>query len=73
MTKEDTTDKEEYLLSNHQEKKKFHALNESAPSSKLLYEWEQSTMEAEYIIKNLTLNQKVLDPMIRTTTLIQQH
>ena len=38
---------------------------ESTPPSKLLHEWEQSTVEAEYIIKNLTLeNQTVLDPMM---------
>jgi DNA modification methylase len=34
---------------------------------KLHHEWEQSTVEAEYIIKNLTIkNQTVLDPMMRT-------
>ena len=38
---------------------------ESAPPSKLLHEWEQSTVEAEHIIKNLTLeNQTVLDSMM---------
>ena len=38
---------------------------ESTSPSKLLHEWEQSTVEAEYIIKNLTLeNQIVLDPMM---------
>ncbi|MGI9010181.1 MAG: hypothetical protein ACR2F1_03215 [Nitrososphaeraceae archaeon] len=28
---------------------------ESTSPSKLLHDWEQSTVEAEYIIKNLTL------------------
>jgi DNA modification methylase len=38
---------------------------ESTSPSKVLHEWEQSTVEAEYIIKNLTLeNQTVLDPMM---------
>lgn len=38
---------------------------ESTPPSKLLHDWEQSTVEAEYIIKNLTLeNRTVLDPMM---------
>jgi DNA modification methylase/ParB-like chromosome segregation protein Spo0J len=41
---------------------------ESTPS-KTLHEWEQSTVEAEYIIKNLTLeNQTVLDPMMGSGT-----
>ncbi len=42
---------------------------ESIPPTKILHEWEQSTVEAEYIIKNLTLeNQIVLDPMMGTGT-----
>ena len=41
----------------------------SIPPSKLLHNWEQSTVEAEHIIKNLTLeNQTVLDPMMGTGT-----
>ena len=36
---------------------------------KIEHEWEQSTVEAEYIIKNLTLeNQTVLDPMMGSGT-----
>jgi DNA modification methylase len=42
---------------------------ESAPPSKIEHEWQQSTIEAEYIIKNLTLeNQTVLDPMMGSGT-----
>jgi predicted methyltransferase len=42
---------------------------ESIPTPKITHEWEQSTVEAEYIIKNLTLeNQMVLDPMMGTGT-----
>ena len=42
---------------------------ESNPPSKLLHEWEQSPVEAEYIIKNLTIeNQIVLDPMMGSGT-----
>jgi len=42
---------------------------ESISPSKVLHNWEQSTLEAEYIIKNLTLeNQTVLDPMMGTGT-----
>ncbi|HSF49636.1 MAG TPA: DNA methyltransferase [Nitrososphaeraceae archaeon] len=42
---------------------------ESIPPSKLLHESEESTVEAEHIIKNLTLeNQTVLDPMMATGT-----
>jgi DNA methylase len=42
---------------------------ESTVSSKLHHEWEQSTVEAEYIIKNLTLeNQTFLDPMMGSGT-----
>ena len=38
---------------------------ESTPPSKLLLEWEQSMVEAEYIIKPITIeNQTVLDPMM---------
>lgn len=38
-------------------------------TDKVLHEWEQSTTEAEYIIKNLTLeNLTVLDPMMGTGT-----
>ena len=42
---------------------------ESIPVPKLLHEWEQSTIEAEHIIKHFTLeNQTVLDPMMGTGT-----
>ncbi|HET9807164.1 MAG: DNA methyltransferase [Deltaproteobacteria bacterium] len=42
---------------------------ESIRPSKLHHEWEQSTVEAEYIIKNLTMeNQTVLDPMMGSGT-----
>ena len=42
---------------------------ESISPSKVLHNWEQSTLEAEYIIKNLTLeNQTVLDPMMGSGT-----
>ena len=42
---------------------------ESTPPSKLLLEWEQSTVEAEYIIKPITIeNQTVLDPMMGSGT-----
>ena len=38
-------------------------------TDKVLHEWEQSTTEAEYIIKNLTLeNLTVLDPMMGSGT-----
>jgi ParB-like chromosome segregation protein Spo0J len=42
---------------------------ESTPPSKLSHDWEQSTVEAEHIIKNLTIeNQVVLDPMMGAGT-----
>ena len=42
---------------------------ESNPPSKLYHEWEQNTIEAEFIIKNLTLkHQIVLDPMMGSGT-----
>ena len=44
---------------------------ESTSPSKALHYWEQSTVEAEYIIKNLTIvenQQIVLDPMMGTGT-----
>ncbi|HJT82888.1 MAG TPA: DNA methyltransferase [Nitrososphaeraceae archaeon] len=42
---------------------------ESSPPSKIEHDWQQSTIEAEYIIKNLTLeNQTVLDPMMGSGT-----
>jgi len=42
---------------------------ESTPPSKLLLEWEQFTVEAEYIIKPITIeNQTVLDPMMGSGT-----
>jgi DNA modification methylase len=42
---------------------------ESIPPSKIEHEWQQSTVESEYIIKNLTLeNQTVLDPMMGSGT-----
>jgi len=43
----------------------FGDLIESNQPTKALHEWEQSTVEAEYIIKNLTIeNQTILDPMM---------
>jgi len=40
-----------------------------APPDKILHEWIQSPVEAEHIIKNLTLkNQIILDPMMGTGT-----
>jgi ParB-like chromosome segregation protein Spo0J len=42
---------------------------ESTPPLKIEHEWQQSTTEAEYIIKNLTIeNQTVLDPMMGSGT-----
>ena len=42
---------------------------ESTPPSKVLHNWEQSTVEAEHIIKNLTIeNQTILDPMMGSGT-----
>jgi 16S rRNA G966 N2-methylase RsmD len=42
---------------------------ESTAPSKVMHPWEQSMVEAEHIIKNLTLeNQMVLDPMMGTGT-----
>jgi DNA modification methylase len=42
---------------------------ESMPPTKILHDWEQSPVEAEYIIKNLTIeNQIVLDPMMGSGT-----
>ena len=42
---------------------------ESTPPSKIEHEWQQSPIEAEYIIKNLTIeNQIVLDPMMGSGT-----
>jgi len=42
---------------------------ESVAPLKIEHEWQQSTVEAEYIIRNLTLeNQTVLDPMMGTGT-----
>jgi DNA modification methylase len=42
---------------------------ESTPPSKIEHEWQQSTVEAEYVIKNLTIaNQTILDPMLGTGT-----
>ena len=41
----------------------------SSPPDKILHEWIQSPVEAEHIIKNLTLkNQIILDPMMGTGT-----
>ena len=41
----------------------------SRPPKKELYEWEQSTVEAKFLILKLTLpNQLVLDPMFGTGT-----
>jgi predicted RNA methylase len=43
---------------------------ESVATLKIEHEWQQSTTEAEYIIKNLTLaNQTVLDPMMGSGTI----
>ena len=42
---------------------------ESIPPLKIEHEWQQSTVEAEYVIKNLTIeNQIVLDPMMGSGT-----
>lgn len=42
---------------------------ESIPPSKIEHEWQQSIVEAEYVIKNLTIEkQTVLDPMLGTGT-----
>ena len=42
---------------------------ESTPPAKLVHGWQQSTVEAEYIIKNLTIEkQTVLDPMMGSGT-----
>jgi DNA modification methylase/ParB-like chromosome segregation protein Spo0J len=42
---------------------------ESTPTEKLLHPWEQSTIEAEHIIKKLTIeNQIVLDPLMGSGT-----
>ena len=42
---------------------------ESKPPDKILHPWEQSTVEAEHIIKKLTLeNQIVLDPLMGSGT-----
>jgi DNA modification methylase len=42
---------------------------ESVAPLKIEHEWQQSTVEAEYIIKNLTIeNQTVLDPMMGSGT-----
>ena len=42
---------------------------ESVAPPKIEHEWQQSSVEAEYIIKNLTIeNQTVLDPMFGTGT-----
>ncbi|HEX6294781.1 MAG TPA: DNA methyltransferase [Nitrososphaeraceae archaeon] len=42
---------------------------ESVPPLKIEHEWQQSTVEAQYVIKNLTIeNQTVLDPMMGTGT-----
>ena len=43
---------------------------ESVAPLKIEHEWQQSTTEAEYIIKNLTLaNQTVLDPLMSSGTI----
>jgi DNA modification methylase len=42
---------------------------ESTPPLKIEHEWQQSTVEAQYVIKNLTIeNQTVLDPMMGSGT-----
>lgn len=42
---------------------------ESKSPTKSLHEWEQSTVEAEYIIKNVTIESQVIfDPMMGTGT-----
>ena len=42
---------------------------ESVAPLKIEHEWQQSTVEAQYVIKNLTLeNQTVLDPMMGSGT-----
>jgi ParB family chromosome partitioning protein len=48
---------------------RFDDLIQSQPVDKALHEWEQSTVEAEYIIKKFTVeNQIVLDPMMGSGT-----
>ena len=42
---------------------------ESVAPTKIEHEWQQSTVEAQYVIKNLTIeNQIILDPMMGTGT-----
>ena len=42
---------------------------ESVAPLKIEHEWQQSTVEPQYVIKNLTIeNQTVLDPMMGTGT-----
>jgi len=42
---------------------------ESTPPLKIEHEWQQSPIEAQYVIRNLTIeNQTVLDPMMGTGT-----
>jgi len=42
---------------------------ESTPPLKIEHEWQQSPVEAQYVIKNLTIeNQTVLDPMMGSVT-----
>ena len=49
--------------------KKIGDFIESTPPCKILHDWEQSSIEAEYVIKNLTMeNQTVLDPMMGSGT-----
>jgi DNA modification methylase len=44
---------------------------ESVAAPKIEHEWQQSTVEAQYVIKNLTIeNQTVLDPMMGLGTTI---
>jgi site-specific DNA-methyltransferase (adenine-specific) len=44
---------------------------ESVAPPKIEHEWQQSTVEAQYVIKNLTIeNQTVLDPMMELGTTI---
>jgi DNA methylase len=47
----------------------IHDVIESKPPSKSLNDWAQSTVEAEYLISKLTVeNQVVFDPMMGTGT-----
>lgn len=47
----------------------IHDYIESEPVDKEIHEWQQSTVEAEYIIEHLTVeNESVLDPFMGSGT-----